>query len=299
MIDFVQNTVDGVAMGSAYALLALGFTLIFGVMKRLNIAFGPSIMVGIFAGIFVQAQYAAGLIPLAVVTVLGAVAASFYVERVCFRAIRTDAVLASMVSSFAIWMQLEEAVSLVFPSRTYAFPPLTTLPPIEVLELYLRVEHLIMLGIAVALMLGLHALLTRSRFGLELRAVADSVEAARVARVNVRAVALATFLLAAAVGGVAGFLIASAEGVVTTKFGMWATLKGVTAMVLGGLGSVRGAVIGGLILGVVEAQAQWYLGAAWREIATYGLLFVALVLLPAGLAGRRWTGEEMEAGGRL
>jgi branched-chain amino acid transport system permease protein len=297
LIDFLQNLLDGVAIGAAYALLALGFTLIFGVMKRLNIAFGPSIMVGIFVGIAVHGQWSAGLFVAAGATVFGAVAASLYVERICFAAIRSDAVLASMVSSFAIWMQLEEAVSLVFPARTYAFPVLTTLAPIEIAEFYLRIEHLITLIVAGLLMVGLHALLTRTHFGLELRAVSDSAEAARVSRVNVRSVALRTFLLAAAVGGVAGFLIAASEGVVTTKFGLWATVKGLTAMVLGGLGSVRGAVLGGLLLGVVETQAQWYLGAAWREIATYALLFAALVLLPGGLAGRRLRSDELEAGG--
>jgi branched-subunit amino acid ABC-type transport system permease component len=111
-----------------------------------------------------------------------------------------------------------------------------------------------------------------------------------VAQVNTKRVAFLTFCLAATVGAVAGVLIAAADGQISPKFGLWATLKGLIAMMIGGLGSLRGALLGGLVLGVVEAQAQWYLGAAAREIIVYGLLFVCLILLPAGLAGVRDTG---------
>lgn len=298
MVDALQNVVDGLATGSAYALLALGFTLVFGVMRRINVAFGASIMVGVFAGILVHEQWSAGLVGVAAATVLGSVLASLYVERICFAAIRADAALASMVSSFAIWMQLEEAVTLAFPGRTYAFPSPAAFPPIEVAGLFLRPEHLLALAVAGGLMLALHVLLARTHLGLEIRAVADDPAAARAARVDVRRVALLTFLLAAVVGGIAGLLIGAIDGVVTTKFGMWATLKGLVAVILGGLGSVRGAVLGGLLLGIVEAQAQWYLGAAWREVVTYGLLLAVLVLLPGGLAGGR-AAREPEAGGRL
>ena len=123
-----------------------------------------------------------------------------------------------------------------------------------------------------------------------MRALADSPEAAAASRVNTKRVAVLTFGLAALVGAVAGLLIAATDGQITPKFGLWATMKGLIAMMIGGLGSLRGALIGGLILGIVEAQAQWYLGAAARELVVYALLFLCLVLLPGGLAGARDTG---------
>ncbi len=299
MIDFVQNTLDGLAIGSAYGLLALGFTLIFGVMRRLNMAFGPSILVGIFAGAWLHSYWSAGMVPVFLATLAGAVIASAYVERLSFAAIRGDAALASMASSFALWMQLEEAVARVFPQRTYAFPTFEGLPMLELGPLFLRPEYLVMFLTAAALVAGLQVILTRTLFGLHLRTLSDNREAARVSGVNVAQVAFLTFLLAAAIGGVAGFLIAATDGQISTKLGMWATMKGLIAMVIGGLGSMRGALIGGLALGVVEAQAQWYLGASGREITTFALLFVALILLPAGLAGRAETGARAEAGRRL
>lgn len=299
MLDIVQNTVDGLAIGSAYGLLALGFTLIFGVMRRLNIAFGPSIMVGVFAGAWLHAEWSAGMIPVFLATLAGAIIASAYVERISFAAIRGDAALASMASSFAIWMQLEEAVARVFPGRTYAFPTFDGLPMLELGPLFLRPEYLVMFLTAAALVAALQGILTHTHFGLELRTLADSPEAARVSGVNIARVAFLTFLMAAAIGGVAGFLIAATDGQITPKIGLWATMKGLIAMVIGGLGSLRGALIGGLVLGVVEAQAQWFLGAAGREIVTYGLLFLALVLLPSGLAGSADAGARAEAQRRL
>ena len=122
IVDFIQNTLDGIFVGSSYSLLAIGFTLIFGVMRRLNLAYGPSIMLGIFAGTLLHVEFEAGLLAVAAATLVGAVLAGLYVERVCFWAIRRGAALASMVSTFAIWMQLEEIVTVFFPERTYPFP---------------------------------------------------------------------------------------------------------------------------------------------------------------------------------
>ncbi len=287
MLDLAQNTLDGIAMGSTYAMLAIGFTLIFGVLRRLNIAYGPSIMVGVFLGAWVHTQFSAGLFGAAAATVAGTLLASAYVERISFAALRGDATLASMASSFALWMQLEQGVALAFPGRTTPYPSLQGIPDLDIGGIFLRGSHALTLFIAFLTGLALHHLLTRTRFGLEMRAVADSPEAALVARVNTRRVVVLTFCLAALIGSIAGFLIAAGDGLVTPKIGLWATMKGLIAMMIGGLGSVRGAILGGLLLGVIEAHAQWYLGAAWREILVYGFLFLCLIFLPQGLAGNR------------
>ena len=154
MIDFVQNCFDGVMLGSSYALLAIGFTLIFGVMRRLNLSYGPSIMLGAFVGTLVFLEFRAGALAVAAATVVGAVLVGIYVERLCFWAIRQGAAVASMVSSFAIWMQLEEVVTIAFPDRTYPFPPLTRAEPMDFGPFFFKVENLIMFACAVALTLG-------------------------------------------------------------------------------------------------------------------------------------------------
>jgi len=299
MIDFIQNTVDGIMIGSRYSLLAIGFTLIFGIMRRLNLSYGPSIMLGVFIGTFLFVQYQAGWFAVAAATLLGAVVAGIYVERLCFWAVRQGAALASMVSSFAIWMQLEELTTLVFPNRTYPFPRLTSAQPFEVAGINVQTSYLIMFGCSVAIMAALSFVLYRTRFGLAVRAVSENRLAARFMGVGTGRITFLAFVLASTIGGVAGYLIAANEQQVTPLFGLWATFKGMIAMMLGGMGSVPGAILGGFLLGIVESQATWYLGIEVRDIAAYGLLFAFLVLRPGGLLGQGRAERERLALGRV
>ncbi len=285
MIDLVQNTIDGLMIGSSYSLLALGFTLIFGVMRRLNLAYGPSIMIGAYLGTLLYVQHGAGPLLVAGAVVAGAVVAGVYVERLCFAPMKAGAGIASMVSSFAIWMQLEQAAIIMLPRHTYPFPPLSTALPLELGPFHVRVDHLMMLCCALLLAGGMQALLYRTRYGLGLRAIIGNPVAAHLVGIPVRRSVLLAFAAASAVGGVAGFLVLAVDQQVTPMFGMWATLKGLIAMMIGGLGSIAGAVFGGLLLGVIEAQVQWYLGPQIRDLAAYVVLFAFLVARPGGLLG--------------
>ena len=285
MIDLVQNTIDGVMIGSSYGLLALGFTLIFGVMRRLNLSYGPSIMIGGYLGTVLYLQYGAGPLAVAGAVVAGAVIAGIYVERLCFAPMKAGAGIASMVSSFAIWMQLEQVAILVLPRHTYSFPPLATGAPLELWSLLIRIDHLIMLGCALGLAAVVQLMLYRTRFGLGLRAIIGNPVAAHLVGINVKMAVLLAFAGASAIGGVAGFLVLAVDQQITPMFGMWATLKGLIAMMIGGLGSVPGAVLGGLLLGVVEAHSQWYFGPQIRDLVAYVVLFAFLVLRPGGLLG--------------
>jgi branched-subunit amino acid ABC-type transport system permease component len=300
MIDAVQNTLDGLMIGSSYALLALGFTLTFGVMRRLNLAYGATIMAGVYLGTWLYLEQDAGVAAAGLAAVGGAILASLYVERVCFAPLAERAALASMVSSFAIWMQLEEAAMLALPRHTYPFPALVSGAPLTFGALTLRIEHLMMLGSAALIAAGLYFFLQRTRLGRALRAVTDNALGARLLGIDVGAMRMRAFALAAAVGGIAGFLIAATDQQVTPMLGMWATIKGLVAMMLGGLGSLRGAVAGGLLLGVVEAHAQWYLGPQVRDLIAFLLLFACLAVRPVGLLGgaRVASRHPLSGGGR-
>jgi branched-chain amino acid transport system permease protein len=291
MIDLVQNTIDGVMIGSSYALLALGFTLIFGVMRRLNLSYGPSIMLGAYLGTLAHVHFDAGPATVAVTTVAGAALAGLYVERLCFAPMAAGAAIASMVSSFAIWMQLEQLAVLLLPRHTYAFPPLASGAVLTLGPFLLRVDHLLMLACVLVLTAVIHFGLYRSRFGLALRTIIDQPMAAHLVGVNVKVATMWAFAGASALGGVAGYLVLAVDQQVTPMFGMWATLKGLVAMMIGGLGSIPGAVIGGLLLGLIEAHSQWYFGPQIRDLVAYGVLFGFLVLRPGGLLGTAPTND--------
>ena len=220
-------------------------------------------------------------------TVLGAVLAGLYVERLCFAPMAAGAGIASMVSSFAIWMQLEQAAILVLPRHTYPFPPLATGAPLSLGPFLLRVDHLIMLVCALALSAGVQLLIYRSRFGLALRAIINNPVAAHLVGINVRSAIVRAFALASAVGGIAGYLVLSVDQQVTPMFGMWATIKGLIAMMIGGLGSIPGAILGGLLLGVVEAHSQWYFGPQVRDLFAYLALFACWCCGPAACSASR------------
>jgi len=285
LVDLVQNTLDGLAAGAAYALLALGFTLIFGVLRRVNLAYGPAIMLGCYAATWFHLQFQAGLLLLAVVTVAATVLAGGYVERLCFAPHREGSAIPAMVASFAIWMQLEELATLLMPQHLYAFPPLYAGGPLVLGPFQLRVEALVMLAVAALACLALHRMLFRSRFGLAVRAVISQPVAAQLAGMDLPGVFVRIFAVASLLGAVAGYLIVATSEQVTPMLGMWSTLKGMLAMMLGGLGSLPGAVLGGLVLGLLEAHSQWFFGPQVRDLSAYLLLFVLLALRPAGL----WT----------
>ena len=286
-------------IGASYSLLAIGFTLIFGVMRRLNLSYGPSIMLGAFLGTLVYLEFQAGNFVVALATIFGAIAAGIYVERVCFWAIRRGAAAASMVSSFAVWMQLEEIVTVFFPERTYAFPPMIEAELITFGPFFLAVENVIMFGSAVLLTVLLHFCLYRTRFGLALRAVSENPRAAEFMGINIGAIMFGAFVAASAFGGVAAYLIISTDGQITPMFGLWATFKGLIAMMLGGMGSIPGAILGGLLLGVIESNSLWYLGAEYRDLSAYFVLFVFLVFRPGGIMGQLAVVREQAATRRV
>ena len=280
LADLVQNTLDGIALGAGYALLALGFTLIFGVLRRANLAYGPAIMLGAYAATWVSLQLQAGLLVLAAVAVGATVLAGAYVEKLCFAPHRTGAASAAMVASFALWMQLEEAAMLALPRHLYPFPALYEGGPLALGPFIVRVEALVLLGAAAAICFVVWKTLYATRFGIAVRAVIDEPRAAGLAGINVPRISMLVFAAASAIGGAAGFLVAASQEQVTPMLGMWSTLKGMLAMMLGGLGSLPGAVAGGLALGLVEAHAQWFLGPQLRDFSAYLLLFALLALRP-------------------
>ncbi len=284
LADLVQNSLDGLAAGASYALLAVGFTLIFGVLRRVNLSYGPAIMLGCYAATWVSLSFHANLFLLLGIAIAGSMLAGAYVERLCFAPHREGSAIAAMVASFAVWMQLEEIATLALPRHVYAFPALYDGEPLRFGPFTLRVEALVMMAAATAVSFLLWRLLYRSRFGLAVRAVIDAPAAARLAGINVPRVLMQVFALASAIGGLAGFLIVASHEQVTPMIGMWFTLKGLLAMMIGGLGSLPGAIVGGIALGLVEAHSQWFLGPQARDLIAYLLLFLLLAWRPRWLA---------------
>jgi branched-chain amino acid transport system permease protein len=287
LVDLVQNSLDGLMLGASYALLALGFTLIFGVLRRVNLSYGPAIMFGCYAATWMSLNFQAGLFLLFLVTLAASVLAGSYVERLCFAPHRRGSAIAAMVASFALWMQFEELATVLLPRHVYAFPALYEGGPLVLGPFFIRIEAFALLAAAAVVCPLLWWTLYRTRFGLAVRAVVSDPVAAQLSGIGVGRIFVLVFALASAIGGLAGYLIAASHEQVTPMLGMWSTLKGMLAMMLGGLGSLPGAVLGGLALGMIEAHSQWFLGPQLRDLTAYLLLFVLLALNPHWISA--WT----------
>jgi len=303
VLEFLQRTLDGWLEGSAYALVGLGLTLTFGTLRRLNLAYGATAMLAAYVGAWLFARHAFPVWGVALVVVGLAALIGLYVERLCFGAIGTapanhegrgsatrvgggfdGAEVVALASSFALWMQLEQLAINLLPRHLNPFPSLAAQTEWSLAGLYLRPDRLAIAALAVVITLALTRWLLHTRGGLAWRAAATQRTAAGLVGIRVGQVQATAFLVACALSGVAAFAVLSLEGQVTPMLGMWMLTKGLVAAMLGGLGSVRGVLIGGWLLGIVEAHAQAAFGAVGREFATYALLFLVLVAGPAGRA---------------
>lgn len=292
MADLLQRTIDGVCDGSAYALVGLGLSLSFGILKRLNLAYGATAMLAAYLGAWLYSTQSAPIWLVGMVIVAATIVIGRYVEWLCFPQNSADLTLqrstvpaagrdgrevVALASSFALWMQLEQLAIHLLPRHLNAFPSLAFREEWAMGVLVLRPDRLILLMLALILTFALHGYLQHTRVGLAWRACADQRVAAHLTGIRVGRMYRLAFALASALSGVAAFAILSLDGQVTPMFGMWVLLKGLTAAMLGGIGSVRGVFFGGLLLGIVEAHVQALIGAVWREFAVYLLLFMVLV----------------------
>lgn len=280
----LEHCLDGLARGACYALLAVGFTLVFGILRRVNLAYGASIMLGVYAAIWLERRFGFARIWLVLVVVLVTVGAGIYVERLCFAPHTQRAPVTSMAATFAVWMQLEEFAMLMLPRHSYGFPELFSMPALAIGALNVRPEHLLALACALFASGGLWQLLYRTRFGLAIRAMTENRAGAACVGINIPRMSALIFALASILGGVAGYLIVSIDGQVTPMFAMWATLKGMIAAMLGGLGSLAGAIAGALLLGLLETFSQSLFGPQYRDVCSYALLLIVLLACPAGLS---------------
>lgn len=277
--DLTQRVADALARGSSYALLATGFTLVWGVLRCINLAYGASIVFGLFVAIWVEQRFGIGPLPLAPIAVLVAVAGGVYVERLCFAPHGQAGAMTAMAASFAVWMQFEEAATLLIPRHASPFPT-----PFASVNATLRPEHLVALVSSLGFAAGFWLLLYRTRFGLAVRVVIANRRGASCVGIDVARISSIVFALASVLGGLAGYLICTIDGQVTPMFAMRMTLQGMIAAMIGGLGSLPGAVVGGLILGTFESFTQGLLPPQARDLATYVLLIGLVRFRPDGVS---------------
>ena len=287
----LQQLVNGVLLGSTYALLALGLTLVLGVLGLLNLAVGETMMVSAFVGLLLLTQLQAPFpVALAAAIAVGT-AVSVMTYFVSFRAVKKEYFTAPILSTIGIGIVLSNLASRVWGSDSRSFPDALPFEPHRVGPVELSVGQVVIILLAVALMGGLYAVVVRTRLGMAIRAISENPRTAALLGVPVERVILVTFALGGALVGAAGVLTGLVFHTINPYSGFDATLLGMTVMVLGGLGNVPGAMLGGLLIGLVETLSVAYVSATFRDALVFLILIGVLVFRPQGLLGTR-THEE-------
>ena len=305
MFDFdtlLQQILNGLVLGSVYALIALGYTMVYGILQLINFAHGEVLMMGaMVAAWMVPKLLAAGVpAPLALaIVVLAAipvcVALSVAIERVAYRPLRNAPRLAPLTTAIGMSIVLQTVAMMIWKPNPIVFPDLLPTEPVPIFGAILAPKQILILVVAATMMAGLLLLVHRTRLGRAMRATAENPRIASLMGVDANGVIAATFAVGAALAAVAGVLVALNYNIAHFAMGFIPGLKAFTAAVLGGIGNIAGAMLGGLLLGIIESLGAGYigdltggfLGSHYQDIFAFAVLILVLLFRPSGIMGER------------
>jgi len=295
---FIQQMFNGVTLGSTYALIAIGYTMVYGIIGMINFAHGEVYMIGSYVSFMVIAA----LMMIGIDTswlLIGAgfiaavVIASCYgwsIERVAYKPVRSSKRLIALISAIGMSIFLQNYVSLTEGSRDIALPSLVTgqwkLGEANGFSATISTMQVVIWVVTFLAMLALTLFIRYSRMGRACRACAEDLKMAGLLGINTDRVISLTFVIGTAMAAVAGVLLGQFYGVINPYIGFMAGMKAFTAAVLGGIGSIPGAMLGGLILGIAEALTSAYLSTEYKDVVSFALLIVVLLVMPTGILGR-------------
>jgi branched-chain amino acid transport system permease protein len=296
---FLQQLVNGLTLGAIYGLIAVGYTMVYGIIGMINFAHGEIYMIGAFTGLIaILALGASGINP-AGFLILAALAASMVVaglygwtiERIIYRPLRQSPRLALLISAIGLSIVLQQLVELTQGGRVKTLPPLihggfVLMRGDNGFAVSINLLQLVVFALTLGLMVGLTVIIRRTELGRAQRAAAADPMMAALCGIDVDRTIAVTFVIGAVLAAVAGVMVVLYYGVIDFLIGFLAGLKAFTAAVLGGIGSLPGAVLGGLILGLVESFWSAYADAAYKDVAAYAVLVLVLIFRPSGLLGR-------------
>jgi branched-subunit amino acid ABC-type transport system permease component len=292
MLDFLQAVSDGVLFGATYALIGIGFTLVFGVMHKINMAYAAASVGGAYAGLLVL-QVMAGAPPWVVFSCafLAGGLLGWMVYVTCFHFIPLSSPLATLMSTVGMLLLIDEVIVHLTAGMPQAYPAMFGDVMLFMGEFSMRGDLMLVFAVSVLAMIALLALLYRSRLGLATRAVAQQPVAAQLCGIRLVRVNALTFVITGLLGGLAGALIGASVGTLSPLLTTPLTIKGLIVTVIGGLGSIPGAIVAGLLVGGFENVLQLYRGVTERDLYVMLLLFAFLIFRPAGLFAARSARE--------
>ncbi len=297
---FIQTVVNGLTTGCLYALIALGYTMVYGVLKLLNFAHGDVYMVGAYIGYFVIQWFGGSSalsipVPLLILIMFilaggGCGALGVAMERFAYRPLRDAPRIAPLITALGISFVLENTILLLFGGfvRSYSTPSfISTTNGLKISGVHIDTVQILIFVMTAVMCLGLQLLVTRTTLGRSMRAVASDREAAEMLGIDVNRTISMTFFIGSVMAGVAGVMSGLQFNSISNTIGFLAGLKAFTAAVVGGIGSIPGAMIGGILIGLCEAFSLQYISTQYSDLIVFGILIVTMLIRPVGILGQQ------------
>lgn len=288
-MKILQHLINGISIGSVYAIIALGYTMVYGIAKMLNFAHGDVIMVGAYIS-FCATNYL-GLPPVAAVVISMALCMclGILIEVLAYKPLRGTPSLTVLITAIGVSYFLQNAAQLIWSSSAKNFTSVVTMCPLSLFDgqLIITGEVLLTVVVSVAVMVGLTFFTGKTKTGKAMRAVAEDRDAAQLMGINVNRTISVTFAIGSALAAVAGVLLCSTVPTLQPTTGSMPGIRAFTAAVLGGIGSIPGAMLGGVLIGLIETFSKVYISSQFSDAIVFGVLIVILLVKPAGLLGKQ------------
>lgn len=286
MESFIQQLINGLSLGSIYALVALGYTMVYGIIKLINFAHGEIYMVGAFVGYFVINTLDVGLIPALLISMTTCSLLGVIIERIAYKPLRHATRVAALITAIGVSYLLQNGMILIAGPDIRAYPQVVNNVIYRFGGIQVNQTQITIFLTTIILMMALQFIVQKTKMGKAMRAVSTDADAARLMGINVDNVISFTFILGSALAGAAGVLVGMYYNSINPMMGVAPGLKAFIAAVLGGIGIIPGAMVGGITIGIIETLISGYGNSMIRDAVVYGILIIILIFKPTGILGK-------------
>lgn len=285
-MKLIQQLINGMHVGSIYAMIALGYTMVYGIVKLINFAHGDIMMMGAYVAFVCIAVFNLPIWLVLIIAMLFSALAGIFIERVAYKPLRKAPRISALITAIGVSLFLENLFLIIFDPEPKQIPNIVSLKQITIGQLQISWITIITLVLTILFMVALEIFIKHTKQGKAMRAVSEDNAAALLMGIDVNKIIAMTFAIGSALGALAGVLYSIAYPQIEPYMGIMPGLKAFVAAVLGGIGIIPGAMVGGFIMGIVESLTKGYISSQWSDAVVFGILIVVLIVKPAGLFGK-------------
>jgi len=284
---FIQQLINGLSLGSIYALIALGYTMVYGIISLINFAHGDIYMLGAYIGYMVITYGHLGFFPALIITMIACAIIGVVIERVAYKPLRNATRIAALITAIGVSFLLEYLTMNIMGPNVRTYPEVLANQVFMIGDIRITLQQICIFATTISLMLILQFIVKKTKIGRSMRAVSSDLDAARLMGINVNATISYTFAIGSALAGAAGILVGIYYNSINPLMGITPGLKAFIAAVFGGIGIIPGAMFGGFTIGIIETMVSGYGSSLYKDAVVYAILIIILIVKPTGLLGKK------------